>query len=157
MYMLKKAIAQKRSEKYLAKQKHLAALKWRQEHPVEKKKKTTPTKEEIEEKKKKILAVRRKIWHAKALLQSRQAKNALHRFNEVKIAAKKLNKKLEQKNLKRSVRSALTHKAIRANAKAAKIPAILLQKPPKKIKAEKKAAAAAKKAEKKGTKAQTKK
>jgi len=157
MYMLKKAIAQKRSEKYLAKQKHLAALKWRAEHPVEKKKKTL-TKEEIEEKQKRLLKIRRKIWHKKALEQSRIAKNTLHRFNEAKIAAKKLNKKLEQKNLKKSVRSALTHKAIRANAKVAKVPAILTQKPPKKAKVEKKPVEKKPKVEKKkATKAQGKK
>jgi len=138
MYMLKKAIAQKRSEKYLAKQRHLAALKWRQEHPVEKKKKTL-TPEEIEAKKKRILAIRRKIWHKKALEESRIAKNTMRRFKEEKIAANKLNKKLADKYLKRSVRSALTHKAIRANAKVAKLSALLAQMPNKKAKKEKKA------------------
>jgi len=138
MYMLKKAIAQKRSEKYIKKQKHLAALKWRREHPVERKKKTL-TAEEIEAKKKRLLRIRRKVWHKKALEHSRIAKNTLHRFIEDKIVAKKLNKKLAEKNLSKALRSKLTHKAIRANAKVAKLPAILAQKPaPKKAKVEKK-------------------
>jgi len=163
MYMLKRAIAKKRSEKYLAKQKHLAALKYKKEHPVEKKK-VTLTPEEIEKKKARILRLRRKIWHKKAYEHARQAKRAMHRFNEAKIAAKKLNKKLEQKYLKKSVRCALARKAARANAKVAKLPAILAQKPaPKKAKVEKKPAAkvekkpAAKVEKKKATKAQTKK
>jgi len=155
MYMLKKAIAQKRSEKYLAKQKHLAALKWRKEHPVEKKQKKL-TKEEIEKKQKRILRIRRKIWHKKALEHSRACKRALHHYIEDKIAAKKLTKKLEQKNLKKSVRSALARKAARANAKVAKLPAILATPAPKKAKVEKKVVE--KKADKKKvTKAQAKK
>jgi len=155
MYMLKKAIALKRSEKYLRKQKHLAALKWRKEHPVEKKK-TTPTPEEIEKKKKRILAIRRKIWHKKALEEKRLRKRTYHKFEEAKAKAKFLTKKLEQsKNLKKSVRCALARKAARANAKVAKVPAILLQKPVKKAKVEKKPEV--KKVEKKATKAQAKK
>jgi small subunit ribosomal protein S6e len=159
MYMLKKAIAEKRSEKYLAKQKHLAALKWRKEHPADKKKKTTPTKEEIEKKQKRILAIRRKVWHKKALEHSRQCKNAMHRYIEDKIAAKKATKKLEQKNLKKSVRAILARKARRANAKVAKLPAILATPAPKKAKVEKKPAAKVEKKadKKKATKAQAKK
>jgi len=137
MYMLKKAIAQKRSEKYLAKQKHLAALKWRKEHPVKKEKKTL-TPEEIEAKKKRILAIRRKIWHKEALEKSRIAKNNMNRYKAAKVAANKLNKKLEDKKLKRSVRSALTHKAVRVNAKVAKLASVLGPKPVKKAKTEKK-------------------
>jgi len=156
MYMLKKAIAKKRSEKYIAKQKHLAALKWRKEHPVEKKK---LTQEEIEANKKRVLRMRRKIAHKKALEHSRACKRAMHRFIEDKIAAKKLTKKLEQKNLKKSVRCALARKAARANAKVAKLPAILAKPAPKKAKVEKKPAAKVEKKadKKKATKAQAKK
>jgi len=164
MYMLKKAIAQKRSEKYLEKQKRLAALKWQKEHPVEKKKKATPTPEEIEKRKARIARINRKNAHQKAYIHARQCKKAMHRFVEDKIAAKKLNKVLENKYLKKSVRSAIARKAARANAKIAKVPAILAQKPaPKKAKVEKKPAAAkaekkpAAKVEKKATKAQAKK
>jgi len=153
MYMLKKAIAQKRSEKYLRKQKHLAALKWRKEHPVEKKK-VTLTAEEIEKKKKKILAIRRKIWHKKALDEKLARKRTLHRFNEAKAKAALLTKKAAQKGLKKSVRCALARKAARANAKVAKVPAIIAKPPVKKAKVEKKPAA---KVEKKATKAQAKK
>jgi hypothetical protein len=161
MYMLKRAIAQKRSEKYLAKQKHLAALKWKKEHPVERKK-VTLTPEEIEKKKARLLRIRRKIWHRKAYEHARACKHAMHRFNEAKKVARKLNKKLQQKGLTRRVRSILRHKAARANRKVAKVPAILAQKPaPKKAKVEKKPAAAKTEkkpaAQKKATKAQTKK
>jgi len=139
MYMLKRTIAQKRSEKYLAKQKHLAALKWAKEHPVEKKK-VTPTPEQIEKRKKHLLYIRRKMMHKKDLEHVQAVKRARNQFNLDKIAAKKLNKKLEAvKKMKKSVRCAIARKAQRANLKIAKVPAILAQKPkPKKAKVEKK-------------------
>ena len=155
MYMLKKAIAQKRSEKYLAKQKHLAALKYKQEHPVKKTKKTL-TKEEIEKKKARVLAIRRKIWHKKALEEKHAVRRALREFGQKKTVAKKIQKKLDQKNLKKTVRLALARKAFHANRKIAKVPEILAHKPePKKAKVEKKPVE--KKVEKKATKAQAKK
>jgi len=154
MYMLKRAIAQKRSEKYLAKQRHLAALKWAKEHPVKKEKKTL-TPEEIESKKKRILAIRRKIWHKEALEKKHAIKRAILEVKHNKAALKKVTAQLAQKNLKRSVRSVLARKARRAEAKLAKVPEILAHKPePKKAKTEKKPAAA--KPEKKATKAQKK-
>jgi len=138
MYMLKKAIAQKRSEKYLAKQKHLAALKHAKEHPVKKTKKTL-TKEEIEKKNRRILAIRRKIWHKEALEKKHAVKRALREFNKDKLAAKKLHEQLAQKNLKKSVRCALLRKAQRVDRKVAKVPEIIAHKPePKKAKVEKK-------------------
>jgi len=154
MYMLKKAIAQKRSEKYLLKQKRLAALKWAKEHPVEKKKKPQPTPEEIEKRKREALRHHRKVAHQKALEHKWAVRRARKQFNKDRLAAKKINKQLEQKNLKKSVRCALARKAMRANAKIAKVPAILAERPPKKAKTEKKADA---KTEKKATKAQAKK
>jgi len=139
MYMLKRAIAEKRSEKYLAKQKHLAALKWAKEHPVEKKAKKTLSKEEIEKKNRRILAIRRKIWHKEALEHKYAVRRALRQFNKDKLAAKKANEKLANKNLKKSVRCALARKAMNANRKIAKVPEILAHKPePKKAKVEKK-------------------
>jgi len=140
MYMLKRAIAQKRSEKYLAKQKHLAALKYAKEHPVKKEKKTL-TKEQIEEKNRRILHIRRKIWHKEALEQKHAVRRALREFNKDRAAAKKINAQLAQKNLKKSVRCALARKAARANAKIAKVPAIIAKRPEpktKKAKVEKK-------------------
>jgi len=140
MYMLKRAIAEKRSEKYLAKQKHLAALKYMKEHPVEKTKKTL-TKEEIDKKNARILAIRRKIWHKKALEHKHAVKHAIRQFKNDKAAAKKIADKLKQKNLKVSVRVALARKAARANRKIAKVPEIIANKPepkPKKAKVEKK-------------------
>jgi len=138
MYMLKRAIAQKRSEKYLAKQKHLAALKYMKEHPVERTKKTL-SQEDIEKKNARILAIRRKIWHKKALDHKNAVKHAIRQFKNDKAAAKKANDKLAQKNLKKSVRVVLARKAARANRKIAKVPEIIAHKPePKKAKVEKK-------------------
>jgi len=138
MYMLKKAIAEKRSEKYLAKQRRLAALKWAKEHPTEKTKKTL-TKEEIEKKNARILAIRRKIWHKEALEHKHAVKHAMRVLKKNKAAAKKVNEQLAQKNLKKSVRCALARKAVRLNRKAAQIPEIIAHKPePKKAKVEKK-------------------
>jgi len=143
MYMLKKAIAQKRSEKYLAKQKHLAALKWLKEHPVKKDKKT-PTPEEIQKRKQRSLAIRRKINHQKALDEKHAIRRAIRELKNQKAIVRKATAQLEaKKNHKRSVRSALNRKIARANAKIAKAPAILANKPePKKAKVEKKKPAA---------------
>jgi len=163
MYMLKKAIAQKRSEKYLAKQKHLKALKYAKEHPVEKKAKKTPTPEEIKAKEARILAIRRKIWHKKALEEKHAVRRALREYKKDKAAVKTLTEKLAQKNLKRSLRSALARKLARAERKVAKTPDNIVHKPepkPKKAKVEKKPVEkkpVEKKADKKAAKAQAKK
>jgi len=168
MYMLKRAIAQKRSEKYLAKQKHLAALKAANERRAkEKKEKKTLTKEEIEKKQKRILAIRRKIWHKEALEHKHAVRRALREFKKDQAAVKGLKEKLAQKNLKKSVRCALARKAQRAERKIAKVPEIIAHKPepkPKKAKVEKKPVEKkpvekkpAAKVEKKATKAQAKK
>jgi len=161
MYMLKRAIAQKRSEKYLAKQKHLKALKWAKEHPVERKKKTL-TPEEIKAKEARILAIRRKIWHKKALEEKHAIRRALREFKKDKAAVKTLKEKLAQKNLKRSVRCALARKLTRAERKVAKTPENIVNKPepkPKKAKVEKKPVEKkpVAKADKKAAKAQAKK
>jgi len=156
MYMLKKALAQKRSEKYLAKQKHLRALKYRKEHPIEKKK-VTLTAEQIEEKKKRLLKIRRKIWHKKAYIEAHQLKNARARLYAQKRKADALNRKIAKKYLKKSVRCVLARKAVRVNRKVALMEKALPKPAPKKVKkapAEKKPAA---KVEKKATKAQAKK
>ena len=145
MYMLQRALAQKRTEKYLRKQRHLANLKWEAEHRAElraKNPKKTLTPEEIERKKRNTLHGRRKHWHKNALLLKQAIRRAVNQQKTVKQELTHTKRVLEKTNSKK-IRGRLTQRIQTFEAQARRVPEILRKfpKPEKKAKVEKKVAA----------------
>lgn len=140
MYMLQRAIAQKRTEKYLRKQRHLANLKYEAEHRAEHKRvKKTLTPEEIERKKKNTLHGRRMHWHKKALRQKQAVLRALGQQQAAKDELRHTEKVLA-KTQRKAIRGRLTQRIQTLKAQIKHVPEILRTAPkPKKANVEKKA------------------
>ena len=141
MYMLQRAIAQKRTEKYLRKQRHLANLKYQAEHRKERVvKKLTP--EEIERKKKNTAHGLRMHHHRKALLHKQAVRRAVGQQTFLKQELRHAEKVLAKPNLRKSVRGRFTQRKEKLQAQVKRVPEILRNQPPsKKAKVEKKVAA----------------
>ena len=140
MYMLQRAIAQKRTEKYLRKQRHLANLKYEAEHRAEHKRvKKTLTPEEIERKKKNTLHGRRMHWHKKALRQKQAVLRALGQQQAAKDELRHTEKVLA-KTQRKAIRGRLTQRIQTLKAQIKHVPEVLRTAPkPKKANVEKKA------------------
>ena len=140
MYMLQRAIAQKRTEKYLRKQRHLANLKYQAEHRKERVvKQLTP--EEIERKKKNTAHGLRMHHHRKALLHKQAVRRAVGQQTFLKQELRHAEKVLAKPNLRKSVRGRFTQRKEKLQAQVKRVPEILRNQPPsKKAKVEKKVA-----------------